>query len=548
MIRSKDDLVSASKYVQIKHEKYLGLISQKLNKIHNTDFSLEFWKRAFSQGLLRQITFIHQTFAILEDTFDPSKCHFATLSKKSFKIFDTFEEQRNYLGGTYCGQEQLFSLYVSCFYPKSIHTNFSLGSTISTRKKNLDFKKIIITLIKSFVKKFIKFYSSNSCSVLLLGCYFKKKYISKLHKVSFKSISFLPDITNKKQYKHDYNIRSMLDISCEGFDRFDQFFFYSLKYIFPTYFIEGFKDNLYYYKKLLHRYYNLKYIVSEAWLSHTNINLFRAYAFEKRSIKTYYNEHNCIFHPYDGKFVSFVSKNVDKYLTFGWSSSDPNFVKTSSLFPFRIQISKKTKNIGILYVSSPCEFFFPTYSTSYSSCGYGSVEHLRFVKDFFCSLSNRTKQSISYRAYPSDYQISGLRFKKENLLSRQLEGVNFVSSLKFKGETCKEQMLSSNIVIVDFLSTSYLEALHMNIPTICFWDPRTMSLETKYSDFFDDLVESKIMHTNPVSAADHLENVCSNPQSWWQSKDVQYLKNRWLKRNFGKPDVLINYLLDLAQK
>ena len=108
VIKSKDDLISASDYVQTKHKKYLELISQKLNEIHNTDFSLEFWKRAFSQGLLRQITFIHQTFTILEDTFDPYKCHFKTLSKKCFKIFDNFEDQRNHLVGHIVGKNSFF--------------------------------------------------------------------------------------------------------------------------------------------------------------------------------------------------------------------------------------------------------------------------------------------------------------------------------------------------------------------------------------------------------------------------------------------------------
>ena len=88
----------------------------------------------------------------------------------------------------------------------------------------------------------------------------------------------------------------------------------------------------------------------------------------------------------------------------------------------------------------------------------------------------------------------------------------------------------------------------MNIPTICFWDPESMSLKPEYSDFFDDLISAKIIHTNPVKAAKHLENVYNNPQTWWQSKEVQNLKDRWLERNFGKPDVLINYLLELTQK
>ena len=55
VIKSKDDLIFASNYVQTKHKKYLDLISQKLNKIHGTDFSLEFWKRSFPKVYLGKL-------------------------------------------------------------------------------------------------------------------------------------------------------------------------------------------------------------------------------------------------------------------------------------------------------------------------------------------------------------------------------------------------------------------------------------------------------------------------------------------------------------
>ena len=68
------------------------------------------------------------------------------------------------------------------------------------------------------------------------------------------------------------------------------------------------------------------------------------------------------------------------------------------------------------------------------------------------------------------------------------------------------------------------------------------------TDFFDDLINAKIIHTTPDSASKHLIEVFESPHDWWQSKKVQDLKNKWLKRNFGKPDVLVNYLLNLAQQ
>ena len=173
-IKSQTDLIYASEYVEAKHKSYLDIVSKRLNKVNCTEFSTEFWKRAFSQGLLRQITFLHQTFRILEDSFDPNNFHFKTISKKDFKTFDNFEDQRNYLGGSYLAQEQLFSLYIGCFYPKIISENFSLKHKFSVRKFFEGFKYKTINLIKEIIKKLLRWKIKNSCKVLLLGCYFEK--------------------------------------------------------------------------------------------------------------------------------------------------------------------------------------------------------------------------------------------------------------------------------------------------------------------------------------------------------------------------------------
>ena len=51
-------------------------------------------------------------------------------------------------------------------------------------------------------------------------------------------------------------------------------------------------------------------------------------------------------------------------------------------------------------------------------------------------------------------------------IKKKLKYIKNLSSYKFKGETNKDQMASSSIVIIDFLSTSYLESLKMNIPNV----------------------------------------------------------------------------------
>ena len=548
-ISNKEDLINSCSYVEKKHERYLHLITERLNEIHKKNYSTEFWKRSFSQGLLRQITFLHQIFVLLEKKFKPACFELVTLSPDSFLIPADFEEQRNFFGSLH-GQEQLFSIYIQSFYPKISRESFSIFQNKSHKNLFKDSLKKWFRNLVNFVKSCLRKkngFDSQKCEVLLLGCFFANYHIEDLVKKSLSKIKSLSNIIYSKNYVKNDRIRIELSKLPDGADRFDEFVFKSLKYLFPKDLLEGFKYNISYSEKLLNQYPNLRYIVSEAWLSHTKINLFRAYAYDTKNVMTYYNEHNCIFHPFIGNFVDFQTRNVDKYLTFGWSSDRVKFSSTSSLFPFSIKKKKHIENLDILYVSNPVEFFFPTYSSSYSNWGYGSILHLKFVKSFFQSIPQNLKHKISYRSYPTDYQISGLRFNKEELLADYLNGIKFVSSFKFKGETCKEQMLSSNLVIVDFLSTSYLEALHMNIPTIAFWDPETMSLKDEYNDFFDDLVNAKILHTTSKSAADHLLKVYENPNEWWNDKHTQDLKDAWLSRNFGKPEILKNYLLDLAK-
>ena len=313
----------------------------------------------------------------------------------------------------------------------------------------------------------------------------------------------------------------------------------------PTSYLENFKSIEKRVFKKLDTLPHLEYLVSEEWLGSCPVNFFRAFGSEIRGIKTLYNEHNCIFHPFEGNLVNLKAKLVDTYLTFGWGKKERNFLPKSSLFRFKIKLSNR-KKYNVLYVSNPMSAVYPMYSSSYSNWGIGAFKHLRFVKSFFQKIPIFIKKEISYRAYPKDYPIKSLIYDKEILMKEYINEVNFVNSMKFSGETCKQQMASSNIVIVDFLSTSYLEALQINVPTICFFDNDSMYLNEKFTDFFDDLIKAKIFHTTAQSAANHLVSIFEKPQEWWQDTNTQALKNRWLKRNFGKPDLLVEYLLDLA--
>ena len=543
-------------FSEIKFQKYTEILSEKLNKIHGTKYSNQFWKRVFSISLLNQITTVHQFYMYASQNFDPNIHNCEILSEEDYIINDNFDEQRKLLATDF-GQEQLFSLYIKYFHPnlykefhfdkKHININISKKSKYSSFTKYLKLKKYTLERL-SFKIKNIYFklkYPKSKIVVGIMGSYFEAKYSAILNKKSSGKIQniLIPQLSDNISV--NFQMRESISKIDPDMDDFDRFFFSSLKYLLPKYLLENFSLSINNFKKELKKYQSLEYIVSEAWLGSSSINLFRALGYEELDIKTYYNEHNCLFHPFVGNMVDIEANLVDKYLTLGWDCDDQKFKKLASLFPFKIPLLKE--KYKILYVSSAVTNHKAYYSSVFNLSGAGAVKHLNYVSKFLKFLPTSILKKISYRSYPRDYFIHVKHYNKELFLKRYLKHVKFVSSLKHKGETCKEQMASSTLVIIDHIGTSNIEALHMNIPTIFFWDPKSRYLKNDYSSFFDELIEAKIVHTTPQSAAKHLKDVYENPLEWWNTNKIQNLKNKWLNKNFGNPDDMVEYLLKLSK-
>jgi len=552
--KNKEELQQLWNFSEKKYNSYVDILGERLNNLHKTNYSKEFWQRVFSTSLLHHITLVHQFYNYVKKNFDSNVHSCEILNEKSYKISNSYDELRDFLSGSSIGQEQLFSIYINLFY-KNRYSEFSffekdLKEDISYdfnkyfKLKNYSYERILKKMNNLVSTLFLS--KSKRVKVGLMGCYFHPDYFKILQERSFGKIQIIPIPTLNSSKYVDFLSRDLISKIDDNMDNFDKFFFHSLKYLMPKHLIENFKGTIKRFDIILRNYKNISYILSEAWTSSSSINLFRAIAFEKNDIKTYYNEHNCILHPFVGNYVKFQSKLIDKYLTLGWKTTEQKFISLSSLFNFTH--TKKDKKYDILYVSNPALYQYSFYSSSSCHSGAGAVKQLEFVKKFFFNIKPNILKKISYRSYPKDYNYKRLQYDKEKFLESYLKHVSFVSSLKFKGESCKEQMAASSLVIVDFLSTSYLEALKMNIPLICFCDKNSMYLDDKYLNFFDDLIQAKIVHTTPESAAEHLKDIHENPLKWWNMIKTQDLKKRWLNKNFGNPDDMVGYLLKLSKQ
>jgi len=82
-------------------------------------------------------------------------------------------------------------------------------------------------------------------------------------------------------------------------------------------------------------------------------------------------------------------------------------------------------------------------------------------------------------------------------------------------------MKNSKIVVSTSLSTSYLETLSMNIPTVIVTNFELEPVRPESKKYLDLLIDSKILHLKPNTAIAHLNSIYDNIENWWFDQKLQ---------------------------
>ena len=85
----------------------------------------------------------------------------------------------------------------------------------------------------------------------------------------------------------------------------------------------------------------------------------------------------------------------------------------------------------------------------------------------------------------------------------------------------------TRIYISTYNATTYLESLSLNFPTIMFWNPKHWELRDSALPYFEKLKSVGIFHETPESAARQMEAVWHDVAGWWQSAEVQVVRQEF---------------------
>jgi|APSaa5957512535_1039671.scaffolds.fasta_scaffold07336_4 putative transferase (TIGR04331 family) len=536
-----------SELEQKKYLYYLPLLKDRLNRIHEIDETELFWERVFGFTLLIHIAQCLLVFNSIRKRNIYKEIDSHCRKTKKYRIPWDEKNYRDIFVNKSLGQSVLVGIYYKVFNENQCKQSVKkLDLELCEHKTFWDkiLSSNLFELLKEIVIQIL--HRIRSPKTILFEVYWSRSKQQNIQLASQGYIQFKKiDLDNSlNKVFINMKMRRIISDTSDIIDDFDKFFFRTLKYVIPTSLIERFSIRKNKAESMLSRYPRLENIFNES--ISPDISLILALS-ARMKIKTYYIEHNYLQHQFLGNNLWYIKRKFDNFLSLGWKTEkkDTKHIASSSNYCW-YKTPKKTKSIKILYISGVATKFFPHFSSGYGESGEkNSKSYINMKSNFFRSLNDNIVNKIYYKDYP---------IKRRDALSEYKNNSKFINGIKSKVHIYDEGDLSdsveliskSSLCICDYLSTPYNQILLSNTPVIILFNKDTYFLDEE--DFYDELINVGIFHTNPIEAAIFLNENFKNITNWWNSKSVQNARKDYLRNNFGQKNQINKYLLGLGKK
>jgi putative transferase (TIGR04331 family) len=210
-------------------------------------------------------------------------------------------------------------------------------------------------------------------------------------------------------------------------------------------------------------------------------------------------------------------ETCDRFFTWGWVN---DCEKDVPAFVFKLAGQKRDTNPGggllLVEVCQPHRF---GVDDSYSQFGNYLEEQFRFVAALPAAIRERLTVRL-HSAYRHFYWHEDQRWN------------SFDPNVKVDvGTTPIDELIGqSRLVVHSYDSTGILEALALNLPTMCFWQGGLEHLLPSAKPYYELLRDVGILADSPEQMAMHVASCWDAPEIWWQSEKVQYARRVFCER------------------
>jgi len=147
-------------------------------------------------------------------------------------------------------------------------------------------------------------------------------------------------------------------------------------------------------------------------------------------------------------------------------------------------------------------------------------DYIEWGLRFMTAVSKRTRSTIIFRPYPIDYGWAHQERISDKFPDIQLDG----------DQPFHKLLGRCSVAVIDNPSTTFLEAMAANVPTVLFWDPELWGIRDEARPHFEDLSRTGVLWQLPEEAAAHVEQILDDPWAWWGSTEVQEVRLQFVER------------------
>jgi putative transferase (TIGR04331 family) len=216
---------------------------------------------------------------------------------------------------------------------------------------------------------------------------------------------------------------------------------------------------------------------------------------------------------------------ADRFVSWGWTRPGRKNIKPiGHLSGFGKKINPNKSGVALLV-----EMTLPRYSYHMYSVPVAAEQWASYFEDqcrFIQALPEILREQVLVRLHAQDYGLG----QKLRWLDR-FPAVRLDENLPSMGALMKK----SRLYISSYNSTTYLESMSLNFPTIIFWNPEHWELCDSALPYFEKLKSVGIFHSTPEDAARQMKRVWDDVSGWWESESLQSVLKDFCKQYAHNP-------------
>jgi len=508
-------------YLQEVYERYLELLANRLNVLHGEKYSLRYWRIIIGPWLNYFIGVLFDRYSSLIQARETVKIKSTRIPNsalwnwvpRDIQEFNKWCCDDEYNQVIYGAIIRLLKLVPYELVEQGV--KFHMGSNIKEDHNVQSIKQIFKSLLKNVLSRISEF---TNPSFVFVESYLGLREQMKLE-ISLGQIPTLFYRMSIPDAEVSLSKRQTLNLD-EGNNDFESLLTTLIPYQIPVAYVENFARM----QRIVQTRYSKKARViftANAYNSNEVFKFWAAGQIEKGTTLVI-GQHGGLFGMALWEATEEHQINIsDQYITWGWSNAgDP---KTQPLPAGKLsRINKRSRPDQKGYVLWVW-YALPRYSYRLYSVPVAS-QFLNYLEDqvnFAKELSPDVKRHLLLRYFPHDYGWCEVN---------QMRDLDLGIRDNYGKQTMVEQLNQSRLFVGTYNATAYLEAFAADCPTILFWNPNHWELRFSAQPYFDELRKAGILHNSPKSAAQKINEIYFDPETWWKTSKVQNAKNNFSKQ------------------